>query len=82
VIKIVRGLGMMLGVELAPNIPTLMAEGKMQSTLLVTRLQEAGVLVIPAGSNVLRFLPALNLTRAEAQEGLQILESVIAKLAA
>jgi len=82
VIKTVRGLGMMLGVELASNIPALTVEGKMQSTLLVTRLQEAGLLVIPAGPNVLRFLPALNLSRAEAQDGLSIVESVIAKLAA
>jgi len=82
IIRTVRGLGMMLGVELAPNIPALTVEGKTQSTLLTARLQEAGVLVIPAGTNVLRFLPALNLSRAEAQEGLQIFESVIAKLAA
>jgi acetylornithine aminotransferase/acetylornithine/N-succinyldiaminopimelate aminotransferase len=81
-IRIVRGLGMMLGVELAPNIPALTVEGKTQAALLVARLQEAGLLVIPAGANVLRLLPALNLTRAEAQEGLSIIESVIAKLAA
>jgi len=82
VIRTVRGLGFMLGVELAPEIPALTVEGKQPSTLLVSRLQEAGVLVIPAGSNVLRLLPALNLSRADAQAGLQIIESVIAKLAA
>jgi len=82
VLKTVRGLGLMLGVELAPNIPALTVEGKLPAALLVTRLQEAGLLVIPAGANVLRFLPALNLSRAEALEGLQIFESVIAKLAA
>jgi acetylornithine aminotransferase/acetylornithine/N-succinyldiaminopimelate aminotransferase len=78
----VRGLGLMLGVELAPKIPALTVDGKMPAALLVTRLQEAGLLVIPAGANVLRFLPALNVSRAEVQEGLQIFESVIAKLAA
>ena len=64
-----------------PNIPGLTVEGKTPSALLVGRLQAAGLLVIPAGANVLRFLPALNLSRTEAQEGLQIFESVIAKLA-
>jgi len=82
VISTVRGLGLMLGVELAANIPALPTEGKSPAALLVARLQEAGLLVITAGANVLRFLPALNLSRVEAQEGLQILESVIAKLAA
>ena len=81
-IRTVRGLGLMIGVELAPNIPALTTEGKAQATLLIARLQAAGLLVIPAGANVLRFLPALNLSRGEAQEGLQIFESVIAKLAA
>ncbi|TAK93070.1 MAG: aspartate aminotransferase family protein [Verrucomicrobia bacterium] len=82
IIRTVRGLGFMLGVELAPNIPALTVEGKTPAALLVARLQEAGVLVIPAGTNVLRLLPALNLSRTEAQEGLHIIESVIAKLAA
>ncbi len=77
-----RGLGLMLGLELVPEIPSLKVEGKLQSAVFVARLQEAGVLMIPAGANVLRLLPALNLTLSEAQEGLQIIESVIAKLAA
>jgi 4-aminobutyrate aminotransferase-like enzyme len=77
-----RGLGLMLGLELIPDIPSLKVEGKLQSAVFVARLQEAGVLMIPAGANVLRLLPALNLTLSEAQEGLQIIESVIAKLAA
>ncbi len=77
-----RGLGLMLGLELVPEIPSLKVEGKLQSAVLVAKLQDAGLLMIPAGANVLRLLPALNLTLSEAQEGLQIIESVIAKLAA
>ena len=76
-----RGLGLMLGLEIVPDVPALKVEGRLQSAVLVTKLQEAGVLMIPAGANVLRLLPALNITRSEAQEGLQIIESVIAKLA-
>lgn len=78
----VRGLGLMLGLELAPEIPSLRVEGKLQSAIFAMRLQEAGLLVIPAGPNVLRLLPALNLTRGDAEEGLIILERVIAKLSA
>ncbi len=78
----VRGLGLMLGLELAPEIPSLKVEGKLQSAVLAARLQEAGLLMIPAGPNILRILPALNLTGGDAEEGLIILERVVAKLGA
>lgn len=78
----VRGLGLMLGLELAPEIPSLKVEGKLQSAVFAARLQEAGLLVIPAGPNILRILPALNLTGGDAEEGLIILERVVAKLGA
>jgi acetylornithine/N-succinyldiaminopimelate aminotransferase len=78
----VRGLGLMLGLELAPEIPALKVEGKLQSAVLAARLQEAGLLMIPAGPNILRILPALNLTGGDAEEGLIILERVVAKLEA
>jgi acetylornithine aminotransferase/acetylornithine/N-succinyldiaminopimelate aminotransferase len=81
-VKTVRGMGLMLGFELAPNIPALAVEGKMPSSLLASRLQEEGLLVIPAGQNVLRLLPPLNLSRGDAEEGLIIIERVIAKLGA
>jgi acetylornithine/N-succinyldiaminopimelate aminotransferase len=77
-----RGLGLMLGLELAPDVPALKVEGKLPSAIFAARLQEAGVLLIPAGPNILRLLPALNLSRGDAEEGLQLIESVVAKLAA
>ena len=81
-VKTVRGMGLMLGFELAPSIPALTSDGKMPSSLLASRLQEEGLLVIPAGQNVLRLLPPLNLSRGDAEEGLIIIERVIAKLGA
>jgi acetylornithine/succinyldiaminopimelate/putrescine aminotransferase len=47
----------------------------------VNLLHAAGLLTIPAGANVIRLLPALNLSHGEAEEGLRIIESVTAKLA-
>jgi acetylornithine aminotransferase/acetylornithine/N-succinyldiaminopimelate aminotransferase len=83
VIQNVRGLGMMLGVELAASIPNLPGDpSKPAAARMTNLLHAAGVLVIPAGANVLRLLPALNLTRGEAEEGLNLIESVVAKLAA
>jgi len=56
--------------------------GKAQALRMTNLLHAAGVLVIPAGMNVLRLLPPLNLSRGEAEEGLQLMESVVAKLGA
>ncbi len=80
VIRSVRGLGLMIGFELAPNIPALAAQGKMPSLLMANRLHDAGLLAIPAGRQILRLLPPLNLSRPEAEQGIQIIESVVAKL--
>ena len=82
VIRTVRGLGLMLGMELAPNIPNLPGDpAKTQAVRFANLLHAAGLLAIPAGAHVMRFLPPLNLRHSEAEEGLKILESVIANLA-
>ncbi|EEF58052.1 aspartate aminotransferase family protein [Pedosphaera parvula] len=81
VIKTVRGLGLMVGMELAPSIPAFSGEGKTPAVRFTNLLHEAGLIAIPAGTHILRFLPALNLHKDEAAEGLKIIESVVAKLA-
>ena len=82
VIAHVRGLGLMLGLELTPDLPKLPGDSaKSQAVRFTNLLHAAGLLAIPAGSQILRFLPPLNLQATEAQEGLRILESVIAGLA-
>jgi len=70
-IREVRGLGLMIGVELQSNIPSLSVEGKTPASLLVLRLHEHGLLTIPAGNQTIRLLPPLNITRAEADEAVQ-----------
>jgi len=78
VIQTVRGLGLMVGMELTPNIPNLPGDAsKSQAVRFVNLLHSAGLLAIPAGTQVLRFLPALNLRQGEVDEGLRIIESVI-----
>lgn len=76
----VRGIGFMLGFELTRDIRAFAGSEKAASLQLVNRLQDAGMLVIPSGTHRIRLLPALNLTRAEATTGVEILESVLAKL--
>lgn len=82
VIRNVRGLGFMLGVELAPNIPNLPGDAsKMPSIRFAHLLHAEGLLMVPAGADVLRMLPPLNLRETEAREGLQLIEAVAARLA-
>jgi acetylornithine aminotransferase/acetylornithine/N-succinyldiaminopimelate aminotransferase len=82
VVNQVRGVGLIIGIELAQNIPNLPGDStKPQAVRFVNLLHAAGLLTIPAGTNVIRLLPALNLRQTEAEEGLKIIESVAAKLA-
>jgi acetylornithine/N-succinyldiaminopimelate aminotransferase len=81
IIKTVRGLGLLLGLELVPGIPAFAQSDRAASIQFTTQLHEAGLLAIPAGNHVMRLLPPLNLSRREAEEGIQIIESVVAKLA-
>ena len=81
VLRRVRGLGLMLGLELAPDVPRLPGDSaKTQAVRFVNLLHVAGLLAIPAGAQVVRLLPPLNLQLNEAEEGLKIVESVAAGL--
>ena len=82
VLKEVRGFGLMIGLEFRVDAPGFHDAGKKTSAVQVAdRLHAAGVLTVPAGTSVIKLLPALNLTRPEAMEGLHAIESVVASLA-
>jgi acetylornithine aminotransferase/acetylornithine/N-succinyldiaminopimelate aminotransferase len=81
VIQSVRGLGLMIGIELASDIPALSNNGKAASLHFVSRLHDAGLLTIPSGTQVIRLLPPLNLSRQEAEEGIRIIEKAVESLA-
>jgi acetylornithine/N-succinyldiaminopimelate aminotransferase len=81
VLKEVRGFGLMIGLEFRADAPGFRGDEKAPALQVVERLHAAGVLTIPAGTSVIRILPALNLTRPEAMEGLRAIESVVAELA-
>lgn len=82
VVRTTRGLGLMLGIELRPNIANLPGDSsRTQAVRFAQMLHAAGVLVIPAGAQVLRLLPPLNLRRSEAEEGLAALEATAARIA-
>ena len=76
-----RGLGLMLGIVLNPDAKLPGDSSKTVAVRFANLLHQAGMLAIPTGTNIMRFLPPLNLRQSEAAEGLKILESVIAPLA-
>jgi acetylornithine aminotransferase/acetylornithine/N-succinyldiaminopimelate aminotransferase len=81
VVKSARGLGFMLGIELAEKIPAFAASEKTAAIQFVNRLHAAGVLTVPAGTQIVRLLPPLNLTPQEANEGISKIEEVVKSLA-
>ena len=66
----VRGAGLMLGVEI----------GQGKARLLVAESLKVGLVVNATDENTLRLLPPLNLTEAEADEGIRRLEKAILAL--
>jgi acetylornithine aminotransferase/acetylornithine/N-succinyldiaminopimelate aminotransferase len=72
ILRDVRGLGLMIGIEFDPKFVAL-ATAK--------RLHEKNLLTIPAATSVIRLLPPLNLSQSEAEEGLRALKEVVASLA-
>jgi acetylornithine/N-succinyldiaminopimelate aminotransferase len=83
VVKRARGLGFILGLELIEKekIPALAKSDKTAAVQVVNRLHQAGVLTIPAGTQIVRFLPPLNLKPQEAGEGISKIEEVVKSLA-
>ena len=62
----VRGSGLMIGIEFNAEVAPLIAG-----------CRELGLLLLPAGPNVLRFLPPLNVSAAEIDEALAILSACL-----
>jgi acetylornithine/N-succinyldiaminopimelate aminotransferase len=81
VVKSARGMGFILGIELAEKIPAFAASDKTPAIQFVNRLHAAGVLTVPAGNQIIRLLPPLNLKPQEAGEGIAIIEEVVKSLA-
>ncbi|MHA1113261.1 MAG: aspartate aminotransferase family protein [Alphaproteobacteria bacterium] len=71
VIADVRGTGLLLGIQCVPP------NGDM-----VTRLRETGLIAVPAGDNVVRFLPPLIIEESHIEEAMAALEKVCAGFAA
>jgi acetylornithine/LysW-gamma-L-lysine aminotransferase len=65
-IREIRGRGLLLAVEL-----------KKPATPVIKAMQERGVLVLPAGGTVIRFLPSILIEDAQLDEGIDVLWEAI-----
>ena len=83
VLKGARGFGFMLGLELLERekIPALAGTDQPAAIQFVNRMHQVGVLTIPAGTQIVRLLPPLNLKPQEAGEGISRIEEVVKSLA-
>ena len=72
-----RGAGLLIGLEIGDFAPEENETGT-PALRLTLRLIKAGLLVVPAGEQVIRLLPPLNVTAAECKEALHILRDVLA----
>ena len=80
-IREVRGLGLMIGIEMGDGFASFEAS-KPASVQWVSALHKTGMLTIPAGTSIVRFLPPLNLSQEEAQSGLDLFERTIQEIIA
>ncbi len=69
----VRGWGLINGMELSPDIT-------LNAIDIVKAAMEEGLLLVPAGSKVVRFVPPLIVTEADVDRALQILSQVMASV--
>lgn len=68
-VREIRGMGLMIGVELKGRV-----------TPVLRGLMERGVMALPAGNTVLRFLPPLSITREEVDQVAEALKEVLYSL--
>ncbi len=69
-IKEVRGMGLMIGVELDRPVAD-----------AVRAAAQQGLLILNAGENVLRFLPPLNLNQSDLDQAIKIIDNILGGLA-
>lgn len=66
-----RGIGLMQGVRCATNITNIS---------VVSAALEAGLLLVPAGKNVVRLLPPLTVSEAEITQAIALLDQVLSEV--
>ena len=71
----VRGLGLMIGVELSKPGTNTPDPGARKAALCAAA--EHGLLLLPAGESVIRICPPLTISRSQAKHGIAILSEAL-----
>jgi len=81
-IKEVRGVGLMIGIEFVEDFSSRikLKDDRAPSLLMVNLLHVAGLLTVPSGTHAIRWLPPLNVSRGEIDEAVGILAGVLTGL--
>ena len=81
-IKEVRGVGLMIGIELVEDFSSRikLQDSRSPSILMVNLLHEARLLTVPSGTHAIRWLPPLNVTRGEIDRAVDILNGVLQRI--
>jgi 4-aminobutyrate aminotransferase len=69
----VRGKGLMIGIELVKDRRTKEFAREERHKIIMNALSR-GLMLLPAGTSVIRFCPPLTITKKEADKGLEIFE--------
>ncbi|MFQ5587492.1 MAG: acetyl ornithine aminotransferase family protein [Nitrospiria bacterium] len=75
----VRGLGLMIGIELVKDRET-KVRAVDECARVIQRCFEKGLLILGCGQSTLRFMPPLILSRQEADAGLDIFETALSEV--
>lgn len=70
-IQAIRGVGLIRGIEFVEGI---------EAAKVMLACQDAGLLLVTAGDNTIRFLPPLNTSQAEIEEAMTIFRQVLDKI--
>ena len=80
-VKEIRGKGLMIGFVLDQEKFTSLIDTEQSASIyLVNHLAENGLLTVPAGPDVIRWLPALNVHKNEVKEAIAIMRSTFNKV--
>ncbi len=72
----VRGRGLMIGAEFVKNRESKERAAELRNHVIHSAFQK-GLLLLPCGTNTIRFIPPLNISRGLVEEGLHILETAV-----
>ncbi len=75
----VRGLGLMIGIELVQD-RTQKTKATAEKSLVVQKCFEKGLLILGCGENTIRLMPPLIVSRAQAEIALEVLAEVLTEV--